>query len=378
MNSLAPPPRRVPRLLLVSNDRKAFGARLPLVEAARKAGYEVEAVLPPGQAIPGLTTHDWPLARRGMNPIREAAAIHRLTALYRRLGPDLVHHFTIKPVAYGGIAARRAGIPAVHTLTGLGYAFTPAPGRSLLRWSARILLKRSLAPARHVMFQNADDRRLFEALGILRSQTAACVVPGSGVDLERFKVKPEPREGCRVTYVGRFLADKGLRELAEAARLLREWKTEVQVYLVGGPDPGNPASLDSTQVQAWQQAGLVEVLPWAEDVRPHLVHANIVCLPSYREGVPRILLEAAACGRAVVATDVPGNRDAVLADQTGILVPPRNPLALAQAILQLARDANMRQTMGQAGRTHMERRFDQDQVHRQILDVYAAALKQTT
>lgn len=361
------------RVFLVSNDRAAFRGRLALVDALRAAGYDVEAVLPPGAALAGLRTHDWDLGRRSLGPLGELRALRALTALYRRERPDLVHHFTIKPVVYGGLAAQRVGIPAVHTLSGLGYAFIPGARRAGLRLVVSALLRRSLGSARHAMFQNADDLRLFIARGLV-DPAKASVVAGSGIDTGRFVPLPEPDGVPVVAFIGRWLKDKGVVEFLEAARLLREQGVAVRMRLVGGPDPGNPASLGEDDVQAMARAGLVDLRPWADDVRMELAQANAVCLPSYREGVPRVLLEAAASARAVVATDVPGNREAVVHGTTGLLAPPRDAAGLASAIGVLAADAGLRRSYGLAGRRHVEALFSHERVVGQTLAVYRAAL----
>ncbi len=358
-------------VLLVSNDRKAFLARLPLIEAARRAGYRVEAALPPGPPIPGLVTHDWALDRRGLGPLSQWRALRQLEAMYRQLQPDLVHHFTMKPVAFGGIAARRCGIPAVHSVTGLGYVFLGR--RPVLRRVVEALLRRALRPARAVVFQNGDDRDLFVRRRLVDPERCV-LIAGSGVDLEAFQPAPEPPGVPVVAFIGRLLSDKGVHDFVAAARILRSAGTPARLVLVGGPDAGNPASVTAGRVDEWEAEGAVEAWGWSDDMAATLASCHIACLPSYREGVPRALLEAAASGRPSIATDVPGCRDAVVDGVTGLLVPVRDPARLAEGIVKLAGDAALRSRMGNAARRLAEERFGADGVHARILDVYARAL----
>lgn len=348
---------------------------MPLVEAARAAGFRVEAVLPPGEPIAGLRTHDWALDRRGLDPVAALRSLRALRTVFERERPALVHLFTIKPMAFGGLAARQAGVPAVHTVTGLGYAFIPGgAGRRVLRLAVEALLRRSLRPARAVLFQNADDRDLYVARGLVRPGQAF-LVAGSGVDLAAFDLPAPPPGVPVVAFVGRLLADKGVREFVASARLLRRRGVACRCVLVGELDPGNRAGITQAELEGWRSEGAVEVWGW----RPMAEALNdiaIVCLPSYREGVPRVLLEGAAARRAVVATDVPGCRDAVEPGTTGLLVPPRDPAALADAIAALALDPPRRQRMGEAGRRLMADRFAMERVNRQVVDTYLAALAQ--
>ncbi|MHB1261331.1 MAG: glycosyltransferase family 4 protein [Thermoplasmatota archaeon] len=361
-----------PLVLIISNDRAGFRSRLPLVEATRAAGYRVEAVLPPGEPIEGLVTHDWALDRRSLNPFKEVRALRGLAALVRRLKPDLVHCFTVKAMVYGGLVARGAAVPAVHTVTGLGYAFIESgPARRLLRLALERVLRSALGRSRRVLFQNADDRDLFVARGLV-APDRTLVVAGSGVDLQRFRPLPEPAGRVVVAFVGRLLADKGIHEFVAAARRLVGQGVPLRMVLLGDLD-ANPSSIDQAQLQAWTAEGCVEAWGW-QAMPEGLAKVHIVCLPSYREGVPRALLEAAACARPVVTTDAPGCRDAVVAGSTGLLVPVRDDAALAAAIQRLAEDAGLRRRLGLAGRRLAEERFDARVVNQQTVSAYGAAL----
>lgn len=365
--------RATPLLVIVSNDRSAFRARLPLVAAARASGFRVEAVLPPGEPIGDLVTHDWSLQRKGLNPWTEWRSLRRLRRLLRRLQPDVVHLFTIKAMVFGGLATRRSQAAAVHTVTGLGYAFIPGgPGRTVVRLVAQVLLRRALRGASRVMFQNQDDKTVYLDRGLVRPAQAV-VVPGSGVDVTAFDIPPPPPGPPVVAFLGRLLADKGVGDFVAAARILRTRGVPCRSVLVGDIDPGNRASIDAHQLAAWRAEGVVEAWGW-RPAREALAQASIVCLPSYREGIPRALLEAAAACRPVVTTDAPGCRDAVVAGTTGLLVPVRDPVALADAIEGLVADPRRRKAMGKAGRRLVEQQFAMDRVNQQVIAAYRQAL----
>jgi glycosyltransferase involved in cell wall biosynthesis len=223
-------------------------------------------------------------------------------------------------------------------------------GRRILRGLAKTWYRLALARTQAV-FDNEEDRQFFIA-NRLTGPERSHVVRSAGVDIEAYRPQPEPQGVPLVVFAGRMLWDKGLRELVEASRRLKQEDVRVRVALVGRPDPGNPASIPEAQLQAWQAEGAVEYWGWREDMARVFSDANLFCLPSYREGLPTTIIEAAACARAVVATDAPGCRDAVRHGETGLLVPPRDAGALAAALKTLITDPDLRRRMGAAGRAH--------------------------
>lgn len=367
------------RLLFVVNNPAFFMShRLPVAQAAQRAGYDVHVATMDGPAVAdivalGMTHHVIPMTRSGKHPLQELGTLLALLRLFRRLRPQVVHLVTIKPVLYGGIAARLARVPAmVAAISGLGFVFlSNSLKMRLVRSVVARLYRLALGhPNSRVIFQNASDRDLLKALGAVRDEQVV-LIRGAGVDLDLCQALPEPAAPPVVaTMVARLLRDKGVWEFVEAARLLRARGVPVTMRLVGGVDAGNPTSATPAEVEAWQREGCVEALGERSDVPQLYAASHIAVLPSYREGLPKSLIEAAACGRAVVTTDVPGCRDAIDPDKTGLLVPVRDPGALADAIARLAGDAALRQAMGTAGRALAEREFNIERVARIHVELY--------
>ena len=334
---------------------------------------------PPGPGVAGIRAHGFahhevPLSRRGLNPVGEFGTLLALVRLMRRLRPGLVHLVTIKPILYGGIAARLCRVPAVvAAIAGLGFVNDPTDGRS--RGLRRIILPLLRIALRQrnlrVVFQNPEDRHaLVAATGLADEQTV--LIKGSGVELDRYRETPEPPPPVTAILASRLLRTKGIEEFVAAARLLRERGLDTRFRVAGDVDDGNPLTISSEQLERWRAEGLVEFLGRRTDIAELFAAAHLVVLPSdYGEGLPRVLLEAAACGRAVVTTDHPGCRDAIEPGVTGLLVPPRNATALADAIEALARDPGRRRAMGSAGRALAEREFGIEAVVRRHLDIYA-------
>lgn len=367
-------------LFVVNNPAFFMSHRVPVALAAQKAGYDVHVATMDGPAVAdiqalGMTHHAIPMTRSGKHPLQELGTLLALVRLFRRLRPDVVHLVTIKPVLYGGIAARLARVPGmVAAISGLGFVFlSNSLKMRLVRAVVARLYRIALGhPNSRVIFQNANDRDLLKSLGAVREEQVV-IIRGAGVDLQAFRPTPEPpAPPVVVTMVARLLRDKGVQEFVQAARLLRERGVPVTMQLVGGLDAGNPASATQADVDAWQQDGCVQALGERSDVAALYAAAHIAVLPSYREGLPKSLIEAAACGRAVVTTDVPGCRDAIEPNVTGLLVPVRDAAALADAIARLAKDAALRQAMGAAGRALAEREFDINQVARIHVALYDA------
>ena len=369
------------KLLFVVNAPEFFlSHRLPLALAARAAGYEVHVATGPGAAVndivaQGFAFHPLPLTRSGLNPLRELRTVLAMHRLIRRLAPDVLHLVTIKPVLYGGLVARYLGVPkVVAAISGLGAVFVAESGPLVwLRHMVKSLYRLALGHGRvTVIFQNPDDRDLLIELGAVKASSTVLIC-GSGVDLAECPVMPEPAGVPVVVMAARLLRDKGVLEFVEAARLLRGRGIDGRFLLVGAPDPGNPASPRAEDVQSEVSAGCIEYLGPRTDVPAIFAGANLVVLPSYREGLPKVLAEASACARAVVTTDVPGCRDAIVVNETGLLVPVRDPVALAGAIGELLADPVRRRQMGLAGRRLAEQKFSVTQVVSAHLAIYRAA-----
>jgi glycosyltransferase involved in cell wall biosynthesis len=365
-------------ILFANTDWYLFKFRIAQARALRELGVDLTLVSPPGTFSPELEKmgYHWlpfPLSRSGMNPLSEAAAIRRLVRLYRRERPDLVHHFTIKSILYGSLAAKAAGVKAVvNGVTGLGYVFSSgSPARRLLRLLVETWYRLALRGTQAV-FDNDEDRRFFVSRKLIRMKDAH-VVRSAGVDVELYAPAPEPEGVPVIMLAGRMLWDKGIREYVEAARLLRRDGVPARLVLVGEPDAGNPASITREQLQAWEASGEVEWWGFRADMPSVFRQVNIVCLPSYREGLPTTLIEAGACGRAVVATDVTGCRDAVRDGITGLLVPAKDAAALAAGLMVLLRDPSLRRKMGEAGRKMAVNEFSTGRVNRDTWQVYAQA-----
>jgi len=370
-------------ILFVVNSPEFFlSHRLPIALAARDVGYEVHVATAEGDAVReirrlGLTHHTVAIARSGQNPFAELGSIIGLYRLFRELKPDLVHLITIKPVLYGGIAARLTEVPSVvAAVSGLGTVFVAQSGaararRALVSWLYRVAFgQRRLA----VIFQNPDDRDGLLAIDALKKEQVR-MIRGSGVNLANYSFVPEPESAPVVVMAARLLRDKGVYEFVEAARLLKSRGVAVVMRLIGAPDPGNPTSVEQAELDGWSAEGIVELPGYRSDIAQQYAAANIVCLPSYREGLPKGLVEAAACGRAVVTTDVPGCRDAIEPDVTGVLVPVKSAPSLADALQALIEEPERRMRMGKAGRELAERAFSIDRIVEQHLAIYKELLE---
>lgn len=372
------------RILLFANTTwYLFNFRAALAVAARKEGHEVVFLSPYDAYVPGIEElgFRWiglELTRRGLNPLAELKSVIGCASHLRRLRPDLLHNFTIKPVLYGSLAARVAGVPAtVNSITGLGYAFVRSGVRGwLLRQLATGMYRWALrGERRKAIFENATDLATFGALGIVR-QDQAVVIPGTGVNLDEFRPVPEPAGEPVIVMASRMLWDKGVGDLVEAARLLKHRRVEARILLVGAPDPGNPSSISEDQLRRWSGEGVVEWLGHRTNMGEVYSRSTIVTLPSHREGLPRTLVEAAACARPIVASDVPGCRDVVQHEVSGLLVPPGDPEALAGALQVLLSDAKLRRRMGAMGRRIVEEGLSDETIVRRTLSVYRDLLQE--
>jgi glycosyltransferase involved in cell wall biosynthesis len=366
-------------LLFANTDWYLFNFRLALAQALRTEGNEVTLVSPEGPYVRrlqdlGFRWLRFPLSRQGTNPVAELITIVRLGRLYGREKPDLVHHFTVKCVLYGSLVARLLGIKTVNSVTGLGFVFLEGEGTH--GWLAKLVTAfyRLVLKGTYVIFQNPDDQAHFLQNALVDSKRIS-LIRGSGVDLARFAPTAEPKGTPLVILPARLLRDKGVEEFVEAARLLRSGGAQVRFALVGDSDPENPSSISASQLNDWQQEGVIEWWGWRADMEQVYAQANIVCLPSYREGVPKTLLEASACGRPIVASDVPGCREVVRDGENGYLVPPHDPQAVAEALKLLIQDPPKRIRMGGRGREIAVSEFSSARVNSETLAVYRSLVK---
>jgi len=346
---------------------------LPLAAAARQAGYDVTVltrVRDHGKIIrdAGLRLLPIELERRSVHPLRELRLTFRLARAYRSTAPDIVHHIALKPAVEGTLAARLAGVPCiVNSVVGLGWVFVgqsvaPRVLRRLLKTTARWVFRRSI-----MTVPNSDDRNYFQRLGV-----DARLIRGPGVDLREYTVSPEPTEGAPIVLLAaRMLWDKGIAEFVEAARLVRESGVPARFVLVGTPDASNPSSVPETRLAQWHDEGKVEWWGWRDDMPAVIAQSSIVCLPSYREGLPRIVMEAGACARPVVAADAPGCREVVRHDENGFLVPVQDAQALAGALRKLLTDPALRARLGTRGRELAQTQFAKEIAIRDTIALYA-------
>lgn len=348
-----------------------------LMEAMRARGHEVIACA--GGADSGVAAClqgmgiryiPLPLERAGINPLKDLCLIRSMIALMREQQPDVVLAYTAKPVIYGMLAARLAGIRRRHAMiTGLGYAFIARKSlkQRVLAGLVPRLYRLALTGADTVFFQNNDDLALFHHRGIMRTGSRSLRVMGSGVDLERFAYAPLPQGSIVFLLIARLIADKGIREYVEAARMLRTSHPDVRFALLGPIDP-NPSAIGPSELAEWVSEGVVEYWGETEDVRPFLSRCSVYVLPSYREGMPRSVLEAMAMGRPVITTDVPGCRDTVEEGRNGYLVPARDAVGLASAMRRCLDPDTPLFMMGSASRKIAEREFGSESVNQTLLE----------
>lgn len=374
---------KLKRLLFLLNDAPFFVThRLTVARAARAVGFEVHVAVPfEARAVAqieagGIIVHDVPLKRgaRGL-----AGEIKLLAAYWRLIGdlkPDVVHAVTMKPVVYGGSIARLRGVPAVvNAITGLGYLFLiQGPAAWLQRQMVLGLYRFALGhPNGRAIFQNPDDLALFLRHRAVK-QDIAVMIKGCGVDTREYPYTPEPPGPPLVLFPARIIGDKGVREFVAAARILKAEGINARFRLLGRTDPDNPTNVTEADVRVWEAEGVVEWRGFSTEMPVELALAHIVCMPSYREGLPRVLIEAASIGRAVVTTDVPGCREVVHHGDNGLLVPVRDAVALALALRKLIEDPNLRRDMGARARARVMQEFSAEGFVADSLGVYGAVL----
>lgn len=368
-------------VLLITEDWYFWSHRRSVAVGALAAGYRVTLVSQYDahreriEAM-GIHTVESPLVRTGRNPVGELRAVNGLARLYRLLRPDVVHHVAIKPVLYGSWAARLAGVPrVVNAISGLGYAFTGTDPKARIYRSLATAAYRSALrqPGTRTIFQNDDDRGYFIDRGLVQAEHTR-LIRGSGVDVDEFRPRPEPDGPAVVLYAGRMLWSKGVGDLAAAVPLLRQRGLDPRVVLVGHSDEANPEAIPPAQIRTWEAEGLLEWWGRRDDMAEVMAGAHIVVLGSEREGVPKVLLEAAGAGKPLVATDVPGCREVVEDGENGFLVPVHEPAALADAVGRLVADPSLRDRMGAASRDKAIAEFSEDRVTRETLAIYDSLL----
>jgi glycosyltransferase involved in cell wall biosynthesis len=372
-----------PKLLFVINDPAFFiSHRLPIARAAKEHGLEVHVAAPNEDCVrriedEGFVFHSIRLSKHGTSLIGEIRTFLVVYKLFRRTKPSLVHLVTIKPVLYGGVAARLAGVPAlVSAVTGLGILFVSNSKRyRLLRLCAKLIYRIAFGHKNQaVIFQNPDDR-FFCVESAIVAENKTVLIKGSGVDMQHFS-PGSSREGVPlVLLAGRMLWEKGVGDFVEAARLIKGYGVAARFVLVGSSVFWNSSSVGDDQLKDWHEEGVIEWWGQRADMAEVFSQTDVVCLPSaYGEGVPKFLIEAAACGKPIVTTDTPGCREIVQDGMNGILVPVKNPKAVAKAIGRLLNDPELREQMGRRGRAIAVDGFDVERVVRETLSVYRQLL----
>lgn len=379
-----PPPseqlatRRPPKLLFVITEDWFFASHfLERGVAAVRAGYEVAVATRPTTKVSLIESHGIRVipiefSRRGLNPLRELRTALKLRSIVREFRPDIVHNVALKPVVTGTLGELLAGSRRIiNAPVGMGHVFTAdSHGSRLVRAILKLLLRKLLNPRGSiVIIENEDDLRELVERGYVRPHEIR-MVRGAGVDPGAFVPGAEPAGPITVLLVSRILRDKGVLEFVGAARRVREEHPGTRFLIVGSPDDGNPSSFRESDMRRWEESGDVQCLGFRTDVAELLSAAHVACLPSYREGLPKSLLEAAAAGKPIVTTNVPGCRTVVENGVNGLLVPARDTDALARAIARLVEDPQLRARLGQAGRQRAELEFSSAIIIEQTLNIY--------
>jgi glycosyltransferase involved in cell wall biosynthesis len=372
------------KLLLVANtDWFLYNYRLSQAEYMRAQGIQVGLVSPPGPYVArlraaGFAWTAWPVARQSMRLWQEAGAVLRLRRIFAQEKPDLVHAFTLKAALYSGLAVRLlADIRLAAGITGRGFLFLSASRRARLARPFAVALMRLAfhTPGCACIFENELDRADFLSRHITQPAQAH-LIPGAGADITRFVPAPPVPGPPVILFAGRLLWEKGIADLVEAGRLMRARGLTFRLALAGEPDPGNPGSLSEADLRAWENAGEIEWWGFQPHMEAAFRRAHVVTLPTfYGEGVPTVLMEAAAAGLPLVATDHPGCSIVIQAGENGLLVPPHDPTALADALGRLVTDAPLREKMGAAGRRLAEEKFAHERIHAETLRVYRSLIQ---
>lgn len=367
------------KILYIVNEPWFFlSHRLPIALAAQERGYTVHVATRAGETVEqilgkGFIHHELSLSRNGSSIPSELSSLLNIWRLINKIEPDVLHLVTIKPVLYGGIASRFTSVKkVVAAVSGLGTLFLAEGSKADLKRKVGIGLYRLALRSKKttVILQNPDDKQLLIDLKAVKAEQTT-LIRGSGIDLSTFQTFPENITDIPVvTFAARLLFDKGVAEYVEAIKLLNEKGVVAHYHIVGDLDPGNITSATTTDIEEWSAIPNLVVVGYQEDMSAVFRDSNIAVLPSYREGLPKVLIEAAACGRAVITTDVPGCRDAIEENETGLLVPVKDSNELANAIEKLVTDTELRIEMGIAGRQLAEREFAIEKVIEKHLSIY--------
>ncbi|KGJ89903.1 glycosyltransferase family 4 protein [Colwellia psychrerythraea] len=363
-------------LFVVNVDWFFISHRLPIALSAMNQGYEVHlacGVTNKKNFLEsyGITVHQLSLSRSGVGFYNELKTVNQLYRVIKSIKPDIIHSVTIKPVLYGNVIARLLRVPVrITSISGLGYVFIAVGIKAkLFRVLISSLYKVALNGASAVIFQNSSDRDILKKLGAVNANQEV-FIRGSGIDLGLYSVSEEPKGMPVVMLVARLLVDKGVNEFAAAARIVKLTRNDVRMVLVGDADLENPKSISPEQINEWVSIGLIEHWGYSHNVPETISKSNIMVLPSYREGLPKSLIEAAACGRAVITTNVPGCRDAIEPNETGLLVPVKSVELLAEAVLKLIDDDALRLKFASNGRKLAESAFNIQDVIKKHIDIY--------
>jgi len=369
------------KLIIVVNELWFFlSHRLPIALAARDAGYEVHIASHTGTNSEikqlnqeSLQFHPISFRRSSVGLWQEFKTLRELHKLYKEVQPDIVHHVTIKPVLYGTLVARWVGgIQILNAISGLGYLFIAQGWQSFIRkklllWGYRAILHSKKV---WILFQNPDDQALFAQHKIIHPQHAS-IIKGSGVDLQQFTFSAIPKGKIKIILVARMLRDKGVGEFVKAATMLKQQGVDADFLLVGPVDVGNPKSISIDQLEEWSKSGVVKWLGGRADIAQLVTKSHIAVLPSYREGLPKSLIESAAIGRPIITTNAPGCREVVKEGENGFLVPARDAKKLAAAIKKLTNNPKLLITMGKKSRLMAEQEFSIQKVISKTLALYS-------
>ncbi|WP_339138128.1 MAG: glycosyltransferase family 4 protein [Candidatus Electrothrix sp. GW3-4] len=365
-------------VFFANTDWYLYNFRLGLARSLRAQGAEVVMMSPHGEygariEAEGFRWISLPMNRRSLNPFQEIRLLHYISSMYKKEQPDVVHNFTIKSVVYGSLAAQAVGVKKrIHAVTGLGHIFISQSLRArILRPLVKGLLRLALrGKGSRLILQNHDDRDLFLQHNLLTLKRIF-IIRGSGVDTERFAPIQRKRKGkFRILLAARLLWEKGIKEYVEAAQFLSHRTDELEFLLAGAADPGNPSAVPEQEIRKWQEEGLITILGHVEDMQQLMTEVDLMVLPSWREGTPRGLLEAASMALPIITTDAPGCREVVENEKNGFLVPAGDAVALAEKIEYLLDNPGTCSRFGQAGREKMCSEFAQEIVFRQTWEVY--------
>lgn len=375
------PPLRGSILYVVSEDWAFLSHRLPMASAAREAGFSVHVATRIGEDAEAIRAHGFalhpiPFVRGRLSPLAALSTILALRRVEKAVAPTLVHHVGLQCCVLGGLASLGTDRPQINALTGLGYTFTGGQSRAGFLRRAMTATLKFLLNRKHAvtLVQNPDDQAALQQIGISGSHLA--LIPGSGVDTDTLQPLPEPTGPITVGFAGRLLTDKGIRALVSAHRLLRHRGLDIHLLIAGEPDPANPASVSLQEAQAWNREPGITWLGHVDDIAWLWQRSHIAALPSHREGLPKSLLEAAAFGRPMVATDAPGCREIVIHHRTGLLVPIEDPPVLADAIAILVASPELRLRYGSAARELVVEKMSARAIGQTTLQLYRSLIGQ--